>query len=85
MGSDLAKSRAVTPPMKIICKNKNTIATGWVIANFPADQTGLAGDRWSASGGHDSLQRLPGGVCGIWPKTIFAGIAPLGSLVLLAG
>ena len=26
--------------MKIICKNKDTIATGWVIANFPADQPG---------------------------------------------
>ncbi len=71
--------------MKIISRNKNTIATGWVIANFPADQPGLAGDRWRASGGHDSLQRLPGNACGIWPKTIFAAIAPLGSPVLLAG
>ena len=71
--------------MKIISRNKNTIATGWVIANFPADQPGLAGDRRSApSGRHDSLHRLLGSVCGIWPKTIFAGIAPLGSLVLLA-
>ena len=26
--------------MKIICKNKDTIATGWVIANFPDDQPG---------------------------------------------
>ena len=54
--------------MKIICKNKDAIATGWVIANFPDDQPGLIG-----------------GVCGILPKTIFAEIAPLGSLVLLAG
>ena len=72
--------------MKIISRNKNTIATGWVIANFPADQPGLADDRRSApSGRHDFLQRLHGGVCGICPKTIFDGIAPLGSLVLLAG
>ncbi len=54
--------------MKIICKNKDTIATGWVIANFPADQPGLLG-----------------GACGIWPKTIFAEIAPLGNLALRAG
>ena len=72
--------------MKVISRNKDTIATGWVIANFPADQAGLAGDRRSApSGRHDSLQRLPGNACGIWPKTIFAEIAPLGNLVLLAG
>ena len=40
--------------MKIICKNKDAIATGWVIANFPYDQTGLAGGRRSASCGRDS-------------------------------
>ena len=54
--------------MRIISLNKNTIATGWLIANFPADQPGLLGS-----------------VCGIWPKTICGGIAPLESLVLLAG
>jgi len=71
--------------MKSICKIKDTIATGWVIANFPADQPGLADDRRIAPCGHDFLQRLHGGVCDIWPKTIFAEIAPLGNLVLLAG